>query len=131
MPIKFFPIIILVASISIQSCRPEEAEEIPINTSLTLKTVHHDVPAPMVNVFIKYNVYDFPGYDKQPDYFDTLLISDDSGRVKISPVRPGQHWAVAFGASEHGIVVPIYGSMPFLIDVDNRPEVDTFIYMSE
>lgn len=121
----------MVAGTSFQCHRSGEELLIPINTSLSLKTVHHDVPAAEVNVFIKYNVAEFPGYDKQPQYFDTMLVSDDAGLIKISPVRPGRHWAVAFGASEHGIVVPIYGSMPFLIDVDTRPVVDTFIYMTE
>ena len=130
MPIKFHYFFLLIAGLFLQCTRPEETL-IPINTSLSLKTVHHDVPAVEVNVFIKYNVLEFPGYDKQPEYFDTMLVSDNDGRVKLNPVRPGQHWAVAFGASEHGIVVPIYGSMPFLIDVDNHPAVDTFIYMTE
>lgn len=131
MTTKLFLISLLVSSVTFGCYRPQEEEVLPIKTALTLKTVHHDLPSAEVNVFIKYDVTAFPGYDKMPAYFDTLLISDNAGRVQLSPVRPGRHWAVAFGASEHGIVVPIYGSMPFQIDVDHHPVVDTLIYMFE
>ncbi len=93
--------------------------------------MHHDVPVPDVNVFIKYNQVEFPGYDKPATYFDTLLVSNEKGLVTLQPILQGRHWAVAFGASEHGIVLPIYGSMPFYIDLDSHPVVDTIIYTFE
>jgi hypothetical protein len=114
------------------SCnKPRNEEIIPLSTSVRLQTMHHNIPVAEVNVFIKYNTVAFPGFDKPAVYFDTMLVSDKSGKVAISPVLQGSHWAVAFGSSEHGVSLPIYGSMPFFIDLEKHPTTDTLIYMFE
>lgn len=114
------------------ACHPvEEGGEIPLPTSICLQAMHHDVPVPDVNIFFKYHCEEFPGYDRPEHYYDTMLVSDASGRVCIAPVPPGKHWAVAFGASEHGIPLPIFGSLPMTIDLKRKPTIDTMLFMYE
>ena len=123
---------LLIGTLGLVSCRQaEEGDLVPLPTSVCLQTMHHDVPVPEVNVFFKFNCDTFPGYHHPADWFDTLVVSDAQGRTCLSPVAPGKHWAVAFGASEHGLILPIYGRFPFEINLDTRIKVDTFLYMYE
>ena len=125
-------IAIVLITLALPACRKQaETQFVPLPTSVHLRTMHHDIPVAAVNVFIKYNAAEFPGYDKAAAYFDTVLVSDINGKVELHPVQQGHHWAVAFGSSEHGIPLPIYGSMPLFIDADKHPGVDTSIYMFE
>ena len=113
-------------------CRPEpDPLVLQIPTSLHLQMMHHAVPLPDVNVFLKYNCDTFPGYEQQTAYYDTVLVSDANGDISVSPVPPGHHWVVALGASEHGIPLPVFGRMPIYIDLENRIKVDTMLYMYE
>lgn len=127
-----FWMIALLGLWSMGACRrAEEGDLVPLPTSVCLQTMHHDVPVPDVNVFFKFNCDTFPGYYHPAEWFDTLVVSNEQGRACIAPVAPGKHWAVAFGVSEHGLIVPIYGRMPFEINLANRIKVDTFIYLYE
>jgi hypothetical protein len=123
---------LITGTLGLMGCRQaEEGDLVPLPTSVCLQTMHHDVPVPEVNVFFKFNCDTFPGYHQSADWFDTLVVSDALGKACISPVAPGKHWAVAFGASEHGLLVPIYGRFPFEINLDTRIKVDTFLFMYE
>jgi hypothetical protein len=131
---RLFPFLTVALAGLIISGACQQAEEgdlVPLPTSVCLQTMHHDVPVPEVNVFFKFNCDTFPGYYHSADWFDTLVVSNEQGQACIAPVPPGKHWAVAFGVSEHGLIVPIFGRMPFEINLENRLKVDTFIYLYE
>lgn len=133
MPIRNLIFVFGCLSLCGMGCYPSESDIfIPIPTSICLRTMHHDVPQGDVFVYLKYGCDTFPGFDKAEDWYDTVLVSDVQGRVCVAPVPPGHHWAVALGASEHGNTpLPIYGRMPIWIDIDQKPKVDTAMYLFE
>ncbi len=114
-------------------CRPtDEGGTLPLPTSICLTTKHHEIPVPGMNVLLKYNIDTFPGYYNPIEYYDTLLISDAQGRVCVGAVPLGKHWAVALGVDEHAQqIVPVYGRLPIVIDLEKRMKVDTVVYLYE
>ncbi len=114
-------------------CTPnDEGNTIPLPTSICVQTKHHDIAQPNMTVFLKYNSDTFPGYTQPASFYDTMLTTDQNGRACVSPVPVGRHWIIALGVDEHAQqVLPIYGRLPVLIDLERKPKVDTIIYVYE
>ena len=125
-------VFLLMVILAISACRPSEEPTIPLPTSICIQTQHHEVPKPAINILIKYNSDTFPGYDQPVSFYDTLLVTDSNGRICVSPVPVGKHWIVALGFDEHAQqVLPVFGRLPVYIDLQNKPKVDTILYLYE
>lgn len=112
-----------------QSCRPAP-DEVPLPTELCIETRHHSVPVRGVTVYIKYFAEAFPGYDKEPTYFDAKFTTrGDAGRGCIRSIPEGRHWLVAHGFDSVYHMDRMFGSLPVEISLDTRPRIDTIIYM--
>jgi hypothetical protein len=122
---------VLCAMLWLTACRPSGPESIPLPTKICVLTSHHGQPIPDATVWVKYNVDTFPGYEQPPGYFDTSFKTGTSARGCLEPVPEGRHWVIAFGYDSLHFPHEVFGSMVLDISVDNRPVVDTILYVSE
>jgi hypothetical protein len=117
----------------IGACNPiEEGDTIPISTEICIEARHHDVPHPELNIFLKYNVDTFPGYYNDASWYDTMLVTDAAGRACVGPVPPGKHWIIGLGFDEHAQqLLPVFGRLPVVVDLEKKPKIDTILYLYE
>ena len=97
-------------------------------TSVNFITRHHDEIIPNIEIYVKYFVTDFPGYE-QFETFDTVLISSSSGRASLRNFPLGHHWFVAIGFDEK-IREQVIGNIDLTFNLRNL-QVDTIMYVGE
>ena len=114
-------------------CIPdEEGQPIPLPTRICVTTKHHDRPIADMNIYFKYLCDTFPGYYQPASYYDTLVVSDKNGYACVGPVPIGKHWIIALGADEHAQqLLPVFGRLPVLVDLNQRIKIDTIVYLYE
>jgi hypothetical protein len=113
-------------------CTPTpEPEDIPLPTQICVRTVHHFQPIPNAVVYVKYNTVNFPGYDQPASYYDTKFETDANARGCLAPVPEGTHWLVAFGYDSLYYPHHVFGAVKLSISLNQRPKVDTILYVSE
>ncbi len=120
-------------AVTVATCTPiDEGGTIPISTEICIEARHHDVPHPELNIFLKYNVDTFPGYYNEASWYDTMLVTDAAGRACVGPVPPGKHWIIGLGFDEHAQqLLPVFGRLPVVVDLEKKPKIDTILYLYE
>ena len=112
------------------ACRPTP-ETLPWPTKVCVKTTHHGQAIPDATVYVKLNADSFPGYDKQPTYYDMQFKTGKNAYGCIESLPEGRHWLVAFGYDSLHYPHDVFGSLPVTISLDRSPVVDTILYVSE
>jgi hypothetical protein len=126
-------ILLVSGFLSLFACR-KAPETVPLPTELCIVTSHHLNPVRGATVYIKFFSDTFPGYDKPPSFFDASFVTGGpKGGGCYASIPEGKHWMVAHGFDSiyHFEPHPLYGSLPFTIDLATQPKVDTVLYMSE
>ncbi len=128
---KIVLIVLAISVLSLISCRPSAPEEIPLPTKICVLTSHHGQPIPRAKVWLKYGAETFPGYDQPNSYFDAVFETGADARGCIASVPAGKHWLIAFGYDSLHYPNHVYGSMLVEISLQNKPVMDTILYVSE
>ena len=68
-------------------------------TQACFTTQHHEKIIPNIEVYVKFNTTEFPGY-VDLDQFHMQLTSDANGRVCFNDIPLGNHWFVGIGYDE-------------------------------
>lgn len=113
------------------ACRPAGSEDLPLPTSVCVRTLHHGAPVPEATVYIKFNADSFPGYDRPAAFYDDSVRTGADARGCILAVPEGRHWLVALARDDNYFPPLVFGSLPVTISLSDRPRVDTVLYVSE
>jgi hypothetical protein len=112
------------------ACEPD-VEYVDLPTKICVKTQHHTWDIPDARVYVKYNVDSFPGYDQPAAYFDAHFTTDKQAKGCLLSVPEGRHWIVAYGYDSLYWPRDVRGSLRCTISIDQRPSIDTILYVSE
>jgi hypothetical protein len=112
------------------ACEPN-VDSVELPTKICLKSQHHTWDIPDARIFIKFNVDSFPGYEQPPSYFDAHFVTDKQAKGCIAPVPEGRHWIVAYGYDSLYWPKDVRGSLRCTISLENKPVIDTILYVSE
>ena len=102
-----------------------------VPTKICVTTQHHGFHIPNATVYVKYFSDTFPGYDKPPGFYDAVFTTGPDARGCFAPVPEGVHWLVAFGYDSLHYPHDVVGSLRADISLENRPVLDTVLYVSE
>jgi hypothetical protein len=123
--------LLVIAFLAQMACHPALPDEIPLPTKICVRTQHHTLLIPNATIYMKYNSDTFPGYDKPPSFYDASFKTGSDARGCIEPVPEGHHWLVAFGHDSLYYPHDVRGSMKAIIELSNKPVLDTILYISE
>lgn len=124
----FKPLIIFLAFVLFTAGQCSKSTEVPITNTLCLTTKHHEIIQPNIPIYIRFDNAIFPGYDRFYDY-DTVLITDENGKVCMDNPPDGKHWCVAIGYDPI-ILDSVRGSTS--VEIENpRHSIDTLIRVTE
>ncbi len=99
-----------------------------MRTEACFTTQHHSKIIPNIDVYVKFNTIDFPGYDDF-DSFNLMQTSDNQGRVCFRDIPLGNHWFVAIGYDEE-IREQVIGNIDIRFDLTHL-KVDQILYVGE
>lgn len=119
-------LLLLFASLAACSSGPES---IPLPTKICIKTTHHNYPLAGSVVYLKFFCDTFPGYDKGPSFYDDSFTTGADARGCLESVPEGKHWIVAFGYDSLHFPHEAFGSLPVEISLDQKPVLDTMLYL--
>lgn len=125
-----FLVSVVACSLSV-SCYKEGPYLAPLPTEICVKTVHHMQPVPDAVVYVKFNSDTFPGYDRPANFFDDVFYTGKNAHGCLRNVPEGRHWLVAFGYDSLYYPHDVWGSLRVDISLDQRPKIDTLLYVSE
>lgn len=124
------PVFTLILLSLLFSCR-KTPDTIPLPTKICVQSTHHLIPIAGVKIQLKYFSDTFPGYDKNPAFYDAVFVTDHDGNGCLSSIPEGDHWLVAVGFDSVFHHQAVYGSLPIHISLDKHPVLDTILYLSE
>jgi hypothetical protein len=99
-------------------------------TILTAQVKHHQNGVGKCNVFIKYNVTEFPG--KDISVYDSLKVTDPNGYVVFNGLPNGNYYFYACGY-DISVADTVWGYSPLTVSAKpgEEKEIDTIIPVSE
>jgi len=99
-----------------------------VNIHVNVK--HHSIPIAFSKVYIKYNTLEFPGKDSS--LYDTEVITDGNGYVKISNIGNGEKKYVVYAkgidpAWDTTGVTPVWGFQPVLVSTKPGEDKEKYV----
>ena len=126
--IRIIPYVIIFIGLSVLLPGCSDTFGLKQSTTIDFITQHHNEIIPNIHIYVKYFTTDFPGFDDMEN-FDTVIVSNSSGRASLRNFPLGNHWFVGVGFDEK-IKEQVYGGLDVTFNLRNLM-VDTILYVGE
>lgn len=120
---------LIFISFFVFSCKKNK--EVPAgDVNIHVNVKHHSLPIAFSKVYIKYNTLEFPGKDSS--LYDTYVITDGNGYVKIDNVGNGEKKYIIYAKGvdpswDSSGTTPVWGFQPVLVNTKPGEDKEKYV----